>query len=272
MPASKPSPARQTRSMRPRLGPVMAIALGVLPLPSAAVVTMSNDVLRPAPASFEFPFFRYDNTPLSISDRAYASALFAGQGWGTTQAIEPVFQSPWEIPVGDPTPGAELSLLGQYPPVDPAPPPPSNSVDETKIQNVASFGLPGSGLRPRFGGMNNNYYLGVTSIIFADNLEAISLEIIDAGINQGDGNGGPVNFRLYGRQGQVLGAFEIPRAEDGFVTFRSSANDLAGIQIWHQDPRGLEFSTIVLPIPATVALLLAGIAGLAVSRLSLRGR
>ena len=249
-----------------------AMALAAASLPSAAVVTMSNDILRPPGTAFQTPFFPYDNTPLSFSDRAYASALFAGQGWTVTQAVEPLLGIPWEVPVGDPTPGAELSLLGQYPPTTPAPPPPSDPVDVAKIQNVASFAIPSLGLRPRFGGMKDNEYLGVTSIIFADNIEAVSLEIIDAGITENDGKGGPVNFRLFGRQGQELGAFDIPNVKDGFVTFRSSAIDIAGIQIWHQDPRGLEFATIVVPIPATIALLLAGVAGLAVTRRSVRGR
>jgi hypothetical protein len=242
---------------------MVALALATVVWPASAVITIDPN---PAPlgiTKFDPNFWRWDNTPLSISERAWASALFVGQGWDyTAKAVGEA--APWEFSLGLPTASTDLALMGQYPPT--VPPPGLPPVDNTLLQNVVSFD-PGAPLLDRFGGMIDNYYNGVTSILFRDDVNTFVTDILDAGINIGDDFGGPLHFAFYGRKGNFLQQFDLTKAVTGSIHFNSTAIDIAGVQIWHEDPRGLEFrklqfGIVSTPIPATLGLVLFGLAAL----------
>ena len=225
------------------------IAAGLLCLPALAhsAIVMETGAAPVSVVPFQTNFFAFDDSSLGLSGLGAANSLFTGQGWDLTAAQDPALGLSWELPVGSPTPGP-LALAGQYSPSY-TPPGPSPAVDPTKIQNVASS--------DRFGGMVDNQFLGITSILFDADANTFGVEILDAGITQNDGNGGPLHFAFYDRGGSLLQQFDITQAVDGNLRFLSDAVDLAGVQIWHQDPRGLEFRTLrfgVVPEPGTVVL------------------
>jgi len=242
----------------------LLLSLATVALPASAVI-----VLNPNPPPLDVTPFTPNffppppsNEPLQIGGRAIASSLFAGQGWQYTTETDPQTKAPWESPDGTPTALPELSLVGQFG----APPPGSPAVDPTKLQNVISFD-PGPGFLDRFGGMVDNYYQGVTSILFLENINTLALQVLDAGINESQTDAGPLHFVFYDRQGNLLQQFDMI-ASNGTLNFQSTDIDIAGVQIWHQDPRGLEFRTLqfgIVPIPATLGLILLGLAALRLS-------
>jgi len=246
---------------------MIAVTLALAPLPAFASIAMSSGSSSLPVTSFNVPFFNLNDNPLPVGSAA-ASALFIGQGWGVTGPVDGDY---WEYAVGAPSAG-NLQLMGQYNPT--SPPPPSPTVDPGKYQNVVSF-TP-TGLAPRLGGMLDNAYTGVTSFLFADNINTFSMVALDAGVTSGDGLGGPVTFSFYARNGGLLQSINWAKAVDGAIVFRSSAVDIAGIQIQHQDPRGLAFQTlqfgVEVPVPVPAALLLPGLAALGLMRRSRAGR
>lgn len=237
---------------------VVLLVLAAFALPASAVIVL-DPTASPLPITPFTPNFFPNppsNDPLPIGNSAFASSLFAGQGWRYTTETDPQTLAPWESPDGSPTALTDLALLGQFG----VTPPGSPAVDETKLQNVISFD-PGAGLLDRFGGMVDNSYQGVTSILFLENLNTFSIEVLDAGIDESQIDAGPLHFAFYGRDGNLLQQFDMT-ASNGTLNFRSTAIDIAGVQIWHQDPRGLEFRTLqfgVVPIPATLGLILLGL-------------
>lgn len=238
---------------------VVSLALVPFALPASAAIVLNLNPVPLAITAFTPNFFPSppSNDPLPIGGRAYASSLFAGQGWRYTTETDPQTLAPWESPNGTPTALTDLGLIGQYG----TPPSGSPVVDITKFQNVISAD-PGPGFLDRFGGMVDNSYQGVTSLLFLENINAFALQVLDAGINETQADAGPLHFAFYGRQGNLIQQFDLT-ASNGTLNFWSTDIDIAGIQIWHQDPRGLEFRTLqfgVVPIPATLGLILLGLA------------
>lgn len=223
-----------------------------LSLSAQAAIVMDSGSAPVAVVPFDLNFFKYDDTSLNLSGLGAANSLFTGQGWSLTIAQDPAFGLSWEEPVGAPSAGP-LSLTGQYSPGY-TPPAPSPAVDSSKLQNVVTS--------DRLGGMVDNQFFGVTSILFAADANTFGVEILDAGITSNDGNGGPLHFAFFNRNGSLLQQFDITKAEDGNLRFLSNAVDIAGVQIWHQDPRGLEFRTLrfgVVPEPGTAGLVLGAV-------------
>jgi len=241
----------------------LVLVLATVALPAAAVIVQIERSYLPVTTFGTLNTL--DNSELDLGGGARASSLFAGQGWAYSDVGQDEW-APWESPVGSPVAGTNLALIGQYPPVVPVPPGPSPAVDTTSRQNVYSPNFPpGSGLLDRFGGSVNGVFYGVTSILFETNINTFSTGVLDAGINPGDNLGGPLWLAFYGRTGELLqDPFLFPRAETGQISFRSSEINIAGLQIWHQDPRGLAFRTvqfgIELPEPTTLGLVLLGLA------------
>ncbi|WP_157639539.1 hypothetical protein [Lamprocystis purpurea] len=240
---------------------VVLLILAAFALPASAVIVLNPTAPPLAITPFTPNFYPNppSNDPLPIGNSAFASSLFAGQGWRYTTEKDPQTLAPWELPDGTPTALTDLALLGQFG----VTPPGSPAVDETKLQNVVSFD-PGAGFLDRFGGMVDNSYQGVTSILFLENLNAFSLQVLDAGINESQVDAGPLHFAFYGRQGNLLQEFDMT-ASNGTLNFLSTDIDIAGVQIWHQDPRGLEFRTLqfgVVATPETLGLILLGLAAL----------
>ena len=248
-----------------------AFLVALTPLTTQAVVFM--DFGRPPlpVVTFEENFFKLDNTPLTFSGGARAQSLFAGQGWGfTDQAANGEY---WEYPIPPATP-VPLALMGQYNattppgPYDPPTPAPGPALAQDKYQNVVSFTPPG--LRPRMGGLlyqpgipvPTSYFDGVTSFLFSQAVNTFSAVVLDAGITKNDDNGGPVWFAFYDQLGALLQLIEWSKAKDGPILFWSTTENIRGLQIYHQDPYGLEFESITFGVwaatPDTVALLMGG--------------
>jgi hypothetical protein len=243
---------------------VLLLTLITFAVPASALIALDPVAPPLAITPFTADFFPDppSNDSLPIGGRAYASSLFAGQGWRYTPETDDQTGAPWESPNGTPTALTDLALRGQFG-ATPAGSPP---VDTTKLQNVVSFD-PGPGFLDRFGGMVDSNYQGVTSILFLENLNAFSLQVLDAGIDESQIGAGPLHFAFYGRQGNLLQLFDMT-ASNGTLNFRSTRIDIAGVQIWHQDPRGLEFRTLqfgVVPIPATLGLILFGLVALSLT-------
>jgi MYXO-CTERM domain-containing protein len=83
--------------------------------------------------------------------------------------------------------------------------------------------------------------------------------------------GGPVSFAFFDRQGFLLQRLNLAKAEDKSFLFQSDLVNIAGLQITHEDPRGLEFVGLRFgitpaPAPAPMALVLTGLAALGLAR------
>lgn len=240
---------------------VVALALITAPLPAAAIVTMDFGTTSLPETPFTVPFFELDNAPLQISATAQANSLFLGQSY----ALTPASTNPdslgqiWEYATGAPTAG-NLALVGQYG---------MSGIDADKFQNVASFTAPAP-LRPRIAGMLNNTSNGIVSFIFASNINTFSMEILDAGVNHGDGKGGPAQFSFFGRDGTLLQTINWSKAVDGQIVFRSDSIDIAGFQLSQQDPFGLLYQVlkfgVEVPAPAPFAMVGGGLALLGLMR------
>jgi len=252
---------------------VLALALAAVASPTSAVILVLD---APAPGVTLQTFdsvYAPNNTEVQISNGARASALFVGQGWRNTAVGADEFQ-PWESPDGNPTSGTSLALLGQFPP--PAPPVGSPPVNPAFPQNAASFPNDSDPTASVFGGLVNGLFYGATSVLFRENIDAFSLKLSGSGINKDDGLGGPVWFAFFDRMGTRLQCEQnsilsdvctFPKATDIFLNFGSTQKDIAGLQVWHQDPRGLsftnmEFIPLSAPVPATLLLTLFGLAQL----------
>ncbi len=247
---------------------LMLAATAVAVQPASAVIIVTDHLdYRYQLATYSQQLY-LDNTNIQISAGAQAQALFLGQGWGYT-AIGSGESQPWEFPVANPNAGAPLTLRGQYePPPTPAGSPP---VTPGLYQNVLAIPDPDPLASILGGAVNGTGLFGVTSLLFQDSVTEFAFSPRGSGITPNDGLGGPLWVAFFGTDGtriqcsqggSLSDACYFPKSTDTQFSFRSTSLDaIAGVQFWHQDPRGLGFSSIYFtPTPSPLLLMVPALA------------